>query len=73
MQVSGVAESSSSEDDDVIMNFQFFVSVSLCQLFPFWAGFLHIMAKVASSGSMFHSANLDTSGEIEYLFLKSSM
>ena len=35
MQVSGVAESSSSEDDDVIMNFQFFVSVSLCQLFPF--------------------------------------
>jgi len=37
MQASGVAESSSSEDDDVMMNFQFFVSVSLslCQLFPF--------------------------------------
>lgn len=29
MQASGVAESSSSEDDDVMMNFQFFVSVSL--------------------------------------------
>lgn len=65
-----MAESSSSEDDDVMMNFQFFVSVSLSlsvSCFPFRAGFLHIMAKVASSGPMFHSAG------IEYLFLKSSM
>ena len=74
-QVSGMAESSSSEDDDVIMNFSILcVCLSLfVSCFPFRAGFLHIMAKVTSSRSMFYSASLDTSGETKYLFLKSSM